>query len=293
MSPPYVILSDVASAAVSGAPPSTASKGPFHADAVAKAYGSIVASPHRARRMARVSSACVQESIPAWRTSSASDVILSSFSENFNRRAEFRASLYAGGGFATPPVLISCFNALAPAALSQAPISGAKRRRGQAPRARCQDEGPQQQQRVAFQPLERSRVIVGQLSKEHQHAQSLGGPQSRTLDCDPTKNVKMYDKDPEGPVQTQTLETSDIPLANYDYSRFLGACCENVGGYIPLPLGITGPLNVDGNLYPILMATAEGTLVASASHGCKALNAGGDATTYRAHPGCYDTWICY
>ncbi|KAF9474127.1 hypothetical protein BDN70DRAFT_816199 [Pholiota conissans] len=79
--------------------------------------------------------------------------------------------------------------------------------------------------------------------------------------------------------KTQTLESSDIPLTNYDYSRVLGACCENVVGYIPLPLGIAGPLNVDGNLYPIPMATAEGTLVASTSRGCKALNAGGGVTT--------------
>ena len=79
--------------------------------------------------------------------------------------------------------------------------------------------------------------------------------------------------------RTQTLESSDIPLTNYDYSRVLGACCENVVGYIPLPLGIAGPLNVDGNLYPIPMATAEGTLVASTSRGCKALNAGGGVTT--------------
>jgi len=79
--------------------------------------------------------------------------------------------------------------------------------------------------------------------------------------------------------RTQTLESSDIPLTNYDYSRVLGACCENVIGYIPLPLGIAGPLNVDGALYPIPMATAEGTLVASTSRGCKALNAGGGVTT--------------
>lgn len=68
-------------------------------------------------------------------------------------------------------------------------------------------------------------------------------------------------------------------MANYDYSRVLGACCENVVGYIPIPLGIAGPLNVDGTLYPIPMATAEGTLVASTSRGCKALNAGGGVTT--------------
>ncbi|TFK71914.1 hypothetical protein BDN72DRAFT_402708 [Pluteus cervinus] len=78
---------------------------------------------------------------------------------------------------------------------------------------------------------------------------------------------------------TQSLESSDIPMSNYDYSRVLGACCENVVGYVPLPLGIAGPLKVDGQLYHIPMATAEGTLVASTSRGCKALNAGGGVTT--------------
>lgn len=78
---------------------------------------------------------------------------------------------------------------------------------------------------------------------------------------------------------TQTLEYSDIPMTNYDYSRVIGACCENVVGYIPLPLGIAGPLNVDGVMYPIPMATAEGTLVASTSRGCKALNIGGGVHT--------------
>ena len=79
--------------------------------------------------------------------------------------------------------------------------------------------------------------------------------------------------------KTQTLENSDIPLCNYDYSRVLGACCENVIGYIPLPLGIAGPLTIDKEAYPIPMATAEGTLVASTSRGCKALNLGGGVTT--------------
>lgn len=68
-------------------------------------------------------------------------------------------------------------------------------------------------------------------------------------------------------------------MKDYAYERVFGACCENVVGYIPLPLGIAGPLNVDGEAYPVPMATAEGTLVASTSRGCKALNAGGGVTT--------------
>ena len=74
-------------------------------------------------------------------------------------------------------------------------------------------------------------------------------------------------------------------MINYDYSRVMGACCENVIGYMPLPLGIAGPLKVDGVMYPIPMATAEGTLVASTSRGCKALNAGGGVTTVLTYDG--------
>lgn len=85
--------------------------------------------------------------------------------------------------------------------------------------------------------------------------------------------------------RTKTLETSDVPLTNYDYSRVLGACCENVVGYIPLPLGIAGPLKIDGQMVHIPMATAEGTLVASTSRGCKALNAGGGVTTVLTQDG--------
>ncbi|CDS01798.1 probable 3-hydroxy-3-methylglutaryl-coenzyme A reductase [Sporisorium scitamineum] len=78
---------------------------------------------------------------------------------------------------------------------------------------------------------------------------------------------------------TQTLETCLLPHRDYDYGKVMGACCENVVGYMPIPLGIAGPLNIDGQIMPIPMATTEGTLVASTSRGCKALNAGGGVTT--------------
>ncbi|ORX36117.1 hydroxymethylglutaryl-coenzyme A reductase-domain-containing protein [Kockovaella imperatae] len=78
---------------------------------------------------------------------------------------------------------------------------------------------------------------------------------------------------------SQTLEASALPMADYNYEQIIGACCENVIGYMPLPVGIAGPLNIDGQLLHIPMATTEGTLVASTSRGCKALNAGGGVTT--------------
>lgn len=78
---------------------------------------------------------------------------------------------------------------------------------------------------------------------------------------------------------TKTLETSLLPLQNYHYDKVMGACCENVIGYMPIPVGIAGPLNIDGDSIHIPMATTEGCLIASAARGCKAINAGGGATT--------------
>nr|AAB39277.1 hydroxymethylglutaryl CoA reductase [Schizosaccharomyces pombe] len=79
--------------------------------------------------------------------------------------------------------------------------------------------------------------------------------------------------------RTKTLESSNCPVYHYDYSRVLNACCENVIGYMPLPLGVAGPLIIDGKPFYIPMATTEGALVASTMRGCKAINAGGGAVT--------------
>lgn len=63
----------------------------------------------------------------------------------------------------------------------------------------------------------------------------------------------------------------DLPFRRYDYDRVLGACCENVIGYMPIPVGVAGPLRVDGRLYHVPMATTEGCLVASTNRGSRAL----------------------
>ncbi|KAK9457909.1 hydroxymethylglutaryl-coenzyme A reductase-domain-containing protein [Dipodascopsis uninucleata] len=80
-------------------------------------------------------------------------------------------------------------------------------------------------------------------------------------------------------MENGTLENSNLPYLHYDFSRVLGACCENVIGYMPIPVGIAGPLVIDNRKFYIPMATTEGCLVASAMRGCKALNAGGGVTT--------------
>nr|QBB20033.1 3-hydroxy-3-methylglutaryl-CoA reductase [Dendroctonus rhizophagus] len=67
----------------------------------------------------------------------------------------------------------------------------------------------------------------------------------------------------------------NLPFRNYDYSLVMGACCENVIGYMPIPVGYAGPLLLDGRELYIPMATTEGCLVASTNRGCRALKDSG------------------
>ncbi|KAL7082952.1 hypothetical protein ACP275_14G132000 [Erythranthe tilingii] len=70
-----------------------------------------------------------------------------------------------------------------------------------------------------------------------------------------------------------------LPLEGFNYEAILGQCCEMPVGYVQIPVGIAGPLLLDGREYSVPMATTEGCLVASTNRGCKAIYASGGATS--------------
>ncbi len=73
---------------------------------------------------------------------------------------------------------------------------------------------------------------------------------------------------------------STIPIEGFDFSNVYGANCEIVCGYVPIPMGIVGPLLLDGRRVFVPMATTEGCLVASTNRGCKVITQGGGASSF-------------
>lgn len=60
-----------------------------------------------------------------------------------------------------------------------------------------------------------------------------------------------------------------------DYEKVNGACCENVIGHVKIPVGLAGPLVLDGEEIFVPLATTEGCLVASTCRGLSALRKSG------------------
>ena len=112
---------------------------------------------------------------------------------------------------------------------------------------------------------------------------TLENPNVMTRLASLTRAVKirraLVSRTPATAENSSLLETSKLPYEDYNYENVHGACCENVVGYMPLPVGVAGPMIIDGQPYYLPMATTEGVLVASTNRGCKAINSAGGATT--------------
>lgn len=70
-----------------------------------------------------------------------------------------------------------------------------------------------------------------------------------------------------------------LPLEGLDYESILGQCCEMPVGYVQIPVGVAGPMLLDGKEFSVPMATTEGCLVASTNRGFKAIYVSGGATS--------------
>ncbi|KAI5433552.1 3-hydroxy-3-methylglutaryl-coenzyme A reductase 3, partial [Lathyrus oleraceus] len=77
--------------------------------------------------------------------------------------------------------------------------------------------------------------------------------------------------------RTSGKSLKGLPLEGFNYDAILGQCCEMPVGFIQIPVGVAGPLLLDGFEYTVPMATTEGCLVASTNRGCKAIYASGGA----------------
>ncbi|MCO5602934.1 hypothetical protein L7F22_057075 [Adiantum nelumboides] len=55
----------------------------------------------------------------------------------------------------------------------------------------------------------------------------------------------------------------DLAFEGFDYFAVVGKCCEMVIGHVQIPIGVAGPLLLDGCEYMVPMAATEGCLVAS------------------------------
>jgi len=70
-----------------------------------------------------------------------------------------------------------------------------------------------------------------------------------------------------------------LPLAGFDYEKVHGVNCEAVVGHTQIPVGMAGPLLLDGVEVHVPLATTEGALVASTARGCQSITMAGGATS--------------
>ncbi|NBH31932.1 3-hydroxy-3-methylglutaryl-CoA reductase, partial [Staphylococcus warneri] len=98
--------------------------------------------------------------------------------------------------------------------------------------------------------------------------------ESKLGDCRRAASIRR-----EALQRTTGRSLAGLPLEGFNYESILGQCCEMPVGYVQIPVGIAGPLLLDGVEYSVPMATTEGCLVASTNRGCKAIMVSGGASS--------------
>ncbi|XP_021729340.1 3-hydroxy-3-methylglutaryl-coenzyme A reductase 1-like [Chenopodium quinoa] len=77
--------------------------------------------------------------------------------------------------------------------------------------------------------------------------------------------------------QTTGKSVEGLPVEGFDYEAAFRQYHEMAVGYVQMPVGVVGPLLLDGKEYYVPIATTEGCLVASTNRGCKAVYQSGGA----------------
>lgn len=129
-------------------------------------------------------------------------------------------------------------------------------------------------------PVQLKGMILGENDDEDiARAVSEGEVPSYSLENDLGDTLRAASIRRRSVELTTRRSLEGLPLAGLDYSSIMGQCCEMVVGYVQLPVGVAGPLLLDGMEFTVPMATTEGCLVASTNRGCKAIYQSGGATS--------------
>lgn len=91
----------------------------------------------------------------------------------------------------------------------------------------------------------------------------------------PERGVKLRRSIVASEAKLPLHKLDTLSYKHFDYTKVMNVCCENVIGYVEIPVGYAGPLLLDGVKYYVPMATTEGALVASTNRGCKVLSIDG------------------
>jgi hydroxymethylglutaryl-CoA reductase (NADPH) len=114
-------------------------------------------------------------------------------------------------------------------------------------------------------------------------------------------SLKLYELEKEVPavdairirrefVESETgIKLDNVGIFSIDVERVVKRNCENMIGTVQVPVGVAGPLLVNGEYahgsYYLPLATTEGALVASVNRGCNGITRSGGAEVRILHDG--------